>query len=407
MRILLLSNGHGEDLSGALIGQQLAAQGAEVAAMPLVGLGNPYRQHGIRLIGATHEISTGGLGYTKRGGQLREIWEGQLSHLIRQLLALRRNRQAFDRVIAVGDVVPVLGAWLAGRPAAAYLVAYSSHYEGRLRLPWPCGWLLRRRCFSHLWARDALTAQDLTRQLHKTVTFLGNPFFDAVVSDAVTSTPAPPRQAANIHQILLLLPGSRLPEAERNLELLLKLLIQLHTLQSDPTQSLRLQAALVPALNQHLVDQVASRCGWSRSADSASLTYRSWVLELHWGSFTQLINQADLVISMAGTACEQAVGLALPVVQLAGEGPQFTAGFAEAQRRLLGPGVMCAEGAPGSEEALLNTARLCADQLRQLADPTCNIALQRRLEELAQERIGEAGGSRRMAQALLTSHAAP
>jgi len=45
---------------------------------------------------------------------------------------------------------------------------------------------------------------------------------------------------------------------------------------------------------------------------------------------------------MAGTAAEQAVGMAKPVLQLPGQGPQFTAGFAEAQRRLLGPTVFCA-----------------------------------------------------------------
>ena len=39
---------------------------------------------------------------------------------------------------------------------------------------------------------------------------------------------------------------------------------------------------------------------------------------------------------MAGTATEQAIGLAKPVIQIEGKGPQFTKSFAEAQRRLLG-----------------------------------------------------------------------
>ena len=39
-RILLLSNGHGEDLSGALLAQELQQQGHNVQALPLVGLGS-------------------------------------------------------------------------------------------------------------------------------------------------------------------------------------------------------------------------------------------------------------------------------------------------------------------------------------------------------------------------------
>ena len=51
-QILLLSNGHGEDVSGALIGQALQSLGHHVQALPLAGLGSPYRQAGIALLGA-------------------------------------------------------------------------------------------------------------------------------------------------------------------------------------------------------------------------------------------------------------------------------------------------------------------------------------------------------------------
>ena len=68
-RLLLLSNGHGEDLSGALLGQALQCEGHSVDALPLVGKGQPYRDAGIALIGGTQEFSTGGLGYTSLRGQ--------------------------------------------------------------------------------------------------------------------------------------------------------------------------------------------------------------------------------------------------------------------------------------------------------------------------------------------------
>ena len=51
MQLLLLSNGHGEDLSGARLGQALQQQGAQVRAVPLVGDGAPYRQADLPIAG--------------------------------------------------------------------------------------------------------------------------------------------------------------------------------------------------------------------------------------------------------------------------------------------------------------------------------------------------------------------
>ena len=403
MHVLLLSNGHGEDLSGALLGQELQQHGVRVTAMPLVGHGGPYRSAGIPLAGRTHELSTGGLGYTNAWGQLREIWEGQLVHLWRQLRVLRRQRRSVDLVVAVGDLLPVLGAWLSGRPAAVYLVAYSSHYEGRLRLPWPCGWLLRRRRFKVLFSRDRLTAQDLTAQLGREVLFVGNPFFDLVARNPAAQKLRQGQQSTPECLELLLLPGSRLPEAERNLALMLQVLERLAQLPGQEQAPARLQitAALVNALTAERVARVAQSQGWSSAPGGQAIQRGSLMVALRWQAFATSLRQADLVLSMAGTATEQAVGLALPVIQLAGTGPQFTPGFAEAQRRLLGPGLVCADGPATAATTLEQTARLCQQLLQQLADGKQREALTARLEQVAAERIGAAGGSRAMASAII------
>ena len=186
-RLLLLSNGHGEDLSGALLGRSLSEQGHDVQALPLVGQGNPYRTAGIPLLGRTREYSTGGIGYTSLRGRLTELMQGQLLHLLEQLLRLLRLAHRFDLIVVVGDVIPVIASWLCGRPAATYLVAYSSHYEGCLRLPWPCGELLATRRFLAVFSRDQLTADDLSQQLRRPVRFLGNPFMDPVLSPVPTA----------------------------------------------------------------------------------------------------------------------------------------------------------------------------------------------------------------------------
>jgi uncharacterized protein (TIGR03492 family) len=392
--VLLLSNGHGEDLSGAKIAEALMARGIAVEALPLVGHGRPYRQAGVPVLGRTRECSTGGLGYTSLAGQLREIREGQWTYLLGRLLWLARHRRRFQRVVGVGDLLAVLGAWLGGPGAAVYLVAYSSHYEGRLRLPWPCGAVLRSPRIVQIWSRDALTAHQLSAQLGKPVVFAGNPFLDGVI-DTDHPSAQPTATAAPQGQSLALLPGSRMPEALHNLGLMLQVVSRLRS------QNLRIQAALVSSLTAEAIEAMAAPLGWQLDPTRSLLRHGPWQVELGWGQFAAILNRADLALASAGTASEQAVGLGKPVLQLCGRGPQFTVKFAEAQRRLLGPGVSCATGKPGSAAVLQATADLAAQHLAALADPTAGAAWRRQLAALGAERIGAAGGSAQIATAIM------
>ena len=388
-RILLLSNGHGEDLSGALIGQELQRLGHTVSALPLVGHGRAYAQAGLPLLGRTREYSTGGLGYTSLLGRLTEVVQGQVLYLLTRLGLLLRQAHHHDLILVVGDVIPLLAAWLSRRPFATYLVAYSSHYEGRLRLPWPCGACLRSPRSHRVYSRDQLSADDLSQQLLRPVLFFGNPFVDGALTAAEPLAGAP-------LQRLGLLPGSRLPEAVANLELMLQVLERLSVPLRQPDR-LGLHAALVGKLTPQEVAPLASRLGWRLHLDGerrCRLQRGPLQLQLEWGRFAAVVQQCDLLLSMTGTAAEQAVGLGKPVLQLAGGGPQFTAGFAEAQRRLLGPGVVCAPGQPGSEEQLSGTAQRLDGLLERLRhDPAWRHELQR----IGAERIGSGGGAARMA----------
>ena len=382
-RILLLSNGHGEDLSGALLGQALMACGHTVSALPLAGLGRPYQQAGIRLLGRSHEFSTGGLGYTSLRGRLTELIQGQILYLLRRLLRLLRCAGQFDLIVVVGDVVPVIAAWLSRRPVATYLVAYSSHYEGRLQLPWPCAALLRSRRCRVIFSRDQLTAEDLSQQLRRPVRFLGNPFMDPVL------TPVTPLPSAE--QRIGLLPGSRRPELDANLALMLQLVSRL-----PGRPGLSLDLALVASLADAELAALAQPLGWALKAGRLQRE-GALTIQVHRGAFQAVLQSSDLVIGMAGTAVEQAVGLSRPVLQLQGQGPQFTAAFAEAQRRLLGPTVFCAPGAPGSADNLQASAELCLDLLQRCRS---DAHLRQRCTEEAQRRLGHRGGGSRMASAI-------
>jgi uncharacterized protein (TIGR03492 family) len=388
MRLLLVSNGHGEDLSGALLGQALQRLGATVAAVPLVGDGDPYRRAEIPVLGHTRSYSTGGLGYTSGAGRLTEVLQGQVLYLLGRSWRLWSAARRADGLVVIGDVIPVMLAWSCRRPVATYLVAYSSHYEGRLRLPWPCGPCLASRRFRAVFARDALTAEDLSHQLRRPVRFLGNPFMDQLRAE-----PLPPPTKTEPAQVLLL-PGSRCPEALENLALMLRLLERLPT----SARHCRFEVALVADITAETLVGLVDRLGWELDQDAGGrplgLCCGPLRLGLHWGRFAPLLVRSRVVVAMAGTATEQAVGLGIPVLQLAGRGPQFTAGFAEAQRRLLGPGVVCAPGPVGAEATLAASATLLE---RLLTDDD----LRTRCRSEGDRRLGPGGGSDRLARAML------
>ncbi len=388
-RLLLLSNGHGEDLSGALLGQALKAQGHDVEALPMVGRGNPYSEATIPLVGRTREFSTGGLGYTSFRGRLTELIQGQVIYLLRRLLRLIRIARRYDLVVVIGDVIPVMAAWLCHRPVATYLVAYSSHYEGKLRLPWPCGNCLKSQRFQAVFSRDALTASDLSEQLKREVVFVGNPFMDSVLR--------PSSRLPYAKRRLGLLPGSRRPELEHNLVLLLGVIDQIPISQLCHGD-LEIDLALVGDLGDDDLNNIAQSHGWSlvlgQASSPARLEKAGRRIQVRRQGFTSVLLSSDLLLCMAGTAAEQAVGMAKPVLQLPGQGPQFTAGFAEAQRRLLGPTVFCAAATLEGEELLSATSKLTIELLeRSVNDPD----LRRDCREQAMQRLGPQGGGGKMA----------
>ena len=87
-------------------------------------------------------------------------------------------------------------------------------------------------------------------------------------------------------------------------------------------------------------------------------TYGFITINLDWNLFDELLFKSKFVISMAGTASEQAIGLGKPVIQIEGNGPQFTKSFAEAQRRLLGRYVFCSTNYINKKDQINQTINL-------------------------------------------------
>ena len=358
-KILFLSNGHGEDLSGSLIGNAFKKLGHEVNALPLVGIGESYLKAGIKVLGKTKSFSTGGMGYTSLKGRILELIQGQIIYLIKRIYLLFLISSKYDLLVVVGDVLPITVAWLTGLQVVTYLVAYSSHYEGKLKLPWPCSNCLSSDNFLKIYTRDKLTANDLKKQFFSKVEFIGNPFMDPFL----IKTKSLPKH----NKRLGILPGSRMPEVGENLCLILQVIEYISNLKCEYTD-ISFDVALVSTLDDYSLKNIITSSGWifsypTNKDDPLKLIKNHCIVNIYRDSFVKVVQSSNVLISMAGTATEQASLLGKLIVQVEGKGPQFNASFAEAQRRLLGPNIFCANGPIQDEKYMLKTCNLIINLL--------------------------------------------
>ncbi len=393
-KLLLLSNVHGEDISGSLLGVELQRKGHNVSSFPLVGKGLAYQKAGIKIYGLRKEFSTGGLGYTSIIGRLTDLFEGQLFYFLYSSIRLLFISRKYDLLILVGDILPIVLGYLSCKKSIIYLVAYSSHYEGKLNLPWPGKLCLKSKRVLNIYTRDQLTAKDLSNQLRRKILFLGNPFMDLVF----TST----KQLNKKSFRLGILPGSRRPELDRNILMILRVL------QNIPEEilldiNISFDMALVDSLTKNDLVKLVDKYGWdiqnlSLNDNSFALVNKYCQVFIHRNSFASVLQSSDIFLCMAGTAAEQAIGLAKPVIQLPGDGPQFTNNFAEAQRRLLGPTILCAQRKNVKKlNIYVDTANLILEiRGRYFADSNFRDLCKKE----AKLRLGNEGGTKKIAKSI-------
>lgn len=382
-RILCLSNGHGEDLSASQVLKALhaVAPHIELAALPLVGEGQAYRSLNIPIIGPTQKLPSGGFFYMDYRQLVTDFKSGLVGLTIGQIKTVLTQRQQYDLIFAVGDIVPQLFAYMTGLPYVYFMVASSAHYEDRIDIN-PL--MKSARCLE-IFTRDVYSAEYFQQRQVTKAAFLGNPFMDVLQptgQDLCLQSGAP---------LIALLPGSRLPEATQNFGLLLNLCVEIT--RAAP-QSVQLRAALVPGM-MPLLPEIAMEHGWQYLGDGQLQHLETGTIVICFDrAFGDILQASDVVVGMAGTAVEQAVGLGKPIIQIVGEGPQFTYRFAEAQMRLLGESVRTIGTIPATPTILREAAQAIHHTL---ADLTY-------LEQCRQQgpaRMGTAGGSLAIAHRLL------
>lgn len=423
VKILSVSNGHGEDAIAVRILRELQKQPhpPELAALPLVGLGQSYTQlDNVPIIGSVKSLPSGGFIYMDKHQLWRDLQAGLFPLIIQQYQTIRQWVKQGGIILAVGDIVPLFLAWLSGGNYAFIGTAKSDYYlrdeQGKLPLtgmwkwykysdsiyfPWE-RWLMNHsRCLG-IFPRDTITTETLQKYGIPAID-LGNPMMDNLEPNIYNYTIDQLQQRS---LFITLLPGSRSPEVNRNWDIILKgvdAIIQTSIRSTEnpiPSyQDLVFLAAIAPSLDIQQFCQSLSLHQWQETPD-----LRLPNLNFPWGHgeliFSQekatliLTNQAfndclalgNIAIAMAGTATEQFVGLGKPAIAIPGEGPQFTPTFANNQQRLLGRSLIIVEN-PTEIPEILRSLLLNSEQLKLIA-------------ENGKRRLGQPGASRRIAQYL-------
>jgi uncharacterized protein (TIGR03492 family) len=373
MKLLCISNGHGEDAIALPVLQELRklSPTTEIVTLPIVGVGKAYSNNGFSIAGNVQTMPSGGF-LNKDNRQLVRDLQGGLAGLtIDQIRTTRDWSKSGGKILAVGDIVPLLFAWLSGADYAFIGTAKSEYYirdsqgqilasqrdsievkTGSYYFPWE-RWLLSRNRCKAVFPRDKLTAENL-RQYQISAFDLGNPMTDGVALNSNTPIfyqPQSAKQELARPLIVTLLPGSRPPEAYANW---VQIIIAVSSLIPIFKQrEIICLAAITPTLDLDILQGNLSELGWKQVADPdtnvASLITDSLAtyyqrdratIVISTQAYRQCMQQGDCAIAMAGTATEQFISLGKPAFIIPGAGPQFTPAFAEAQTRLLGESVI-------------------------------------------------------------------
>lgn len=359
--LLFISNGHGEDSIAAQIIKGLP-KGTLVQAYPMVGPGDAFAQL-CPIVGPRAFMPSQGWRHTKGSGRrdsgsiLKSIGPGI------SFLKSQKNQNA--AVVCVGDGVGPLLCMLAGLKIDIYLDVFKSGYAHRYT-----GFekFVLARVANTIYCRDdilakALADAGLNGQSHGNIMLDCVPYADY---DMQTRRSAP--------LALTLLPGSRDTIAE-NLAVQLKAI----SMMPDDIQVdlfMALAGGVDPSELAKQLDMEYAAPKNDDGVDAGAFVGEGMKVYLSRGALGNLVEGSDVVLSQAGTATQQALGLGKPVI---------TYNRADNRAKRM-----------ADEQALMGEARiLCTPDPQVIADETAQLLRdqdeRQRLGAIGQARLGGPG----------------
>lgn len=300
-RFLIISNGHGED---AIAAQFVASMPSNIAveAYPMIGSGKAY--YGVcPIVGPRATLASEGWRNVK-GSVRRDIVNGGLRTIPPALKFLRAARKQYHKVIVLGDVTGVLACMATGHRDIFYIDVYKTGaarlYSRLERL------VIGRTCKVVFCRADNLAA--LLREDGVDARCAGNLMMDTIPHGEYDTQSRRSRPFA-----VTLLPGSRAMTPE-------SFALQVAGLRLLP-EALRPDIFLAVAGSVN-IDEMAKAAGLSRTSvlstepdDLGMLAGTGLQIYLARGrAMGNLLAAADVVLSQAGTATVQSLGLGKPVI---------------------------------------------------------------------------------------------
>lgn len=302
-RILFISNGHGEDSIAAEIIRRLPPS-ILPEAYPTLGSGRELARVA-QLVGPRAELNSQG-GRHRRFSLTKDILSGGLLTITPGVRFLRRVRKHYDHVVVIGDMVGVIGCYLAGIRGITYVDVYRTGFA-RGYMAVELG-IIKRTCARVFSRHEALAAS--LRAAGVEVITAGNVMMDAIPYGQYDAKARRERQAG-----LLLLPGSRV-DANANFALQVEALT--HLRQSELPD---LFLALADGVDPHALAAGAGlRYQGPMTAEMGDGGTMTGPIAIHVGRgvLGNLIDATDIVMSQAGTATLQSIGQGRPVITVQG-----------------------------------------------------------------------------------------
>jgi len=363
LHVCFLTNGYGEDRSAALIARELGQIRPDItiSGAPLVTPGHEYEKYGFPVLYRGKVPPSGGFPTTSLGWFLRDLVHIGMG--LSYYRALRRLRPEIDYVVAVGDfVLMMLGHYALRKKMLFMALAKSDHKRPHLVVE---EHFLRKIPFEVL-TRDKYTSEKL-RDKGVNAVFLGNPIMDGLTPRGIDISGG---------RVVGVLPGSR-AEAFENFRRILAVV----ALVPEPAEY---YCAVPGALDFDRFLAVGQEEGWEVGEDG-SLSRSGQVMRMVRNGFEDIITRSEVLIGLAGTANEQAVGMGKPVVSFAGTGPQTTVTRMTKQEMMLG----------GSVRYIADFPEAVAQEVSYLLSHPDEAA---RRGRIGVERMGAPGASRRIAE---------
>ncbi len=371
MRVLFVSNGHGEEAIAARIAGELRAQcSVDCDHLALVGeFGHPSSMIDV---GPRRKMPSGGLiAMGQIGNVLRDLHGGLLTHTWKQVAFLRGVRGRYTATVAVGDAFALLMARLARAPKTIFVGTAKSVYLA------PYGPLEERllRGSDAVFVRDAATAARL-RERGVPAQAPGNVIVD-LFGAAGERAPA-------YGERLALFPGSR-ESAYTNAARLCDVVRAV----AGRRPSLGATLSLAPGLRVERFETALCAGGWSVVAgaqpgvpfalyDGSRRSIDAWS-----GDPGGMLEGALLVLGQAGTANEAAAARGIPVIAFERGDAREEGWYRMRQSRLLGEALQIVAYGPRAAQTVEHV----------LDDPE----LRARMGAVGRERMGPPGGAKAIA----------